>query len=254
MRLTGVAKNTITKMLIQVADACTKYQDRVFRNLLCEKIQCDEIWSFCYGKSKNVPADKQGIFGSGDVWTWTALCADTKLIASWRIGARGAETAFEFMHDLAGRLAHRVRLTTDGHRVYLDAVESAFGSEIDHAMLIKLYGADREGSESRHSPAECIGRRAIPTSGNRKARHISASFVERQNLTMRMSMRRFTRPTNSFRKKIENHTAAVALYFMYYNFCRIHQALRVTPAMEARVTDHVWSVEEMVALLDGNSN
>jgi len=250
VRMTGVAKDTVLKLLVTIGRACEEYQMRTLRNLPCKRIQCDEIWSFCYAKQKNVPADKQGQFGYGDVWTWTALCADTKLVPSWRIGTRGAGTAYEFMHDLAERLAHRVQLTTDGHRVYLDAVESAFGSEIDYAMLVKLYGADREESEARYSPAECIGCRAIPIIGNPKPQHISTSFVERQNLTMRMKMRRFTRLTNAFSKKVENHAAAVALHYMHYNFCRIHQTLRVTPAMEAGITDHVWSLEEVVELLD----
>ncbi len=197
-----------------------------------------------------MPADKQGQFGYGNVWTWVALEAETKLIPSRRVGTRGAATAYEFMHDLAGRLANRVQLTTDGHRVYLDAVESAFGSEIDYAMLVKLYGGDREESEARYSPAECIGCRAIPISGNPKAKHISTSYVERQNLTMRMSMRRFTRLTNAFSKKVENHEHALGLHYMHYNFCRIHQTLRVTPAMEAGIADHVWNIEELVGLLD----
>jgi IS1 family transposase len=253
VRMTGVAKDTVLKLLVSVGRACEEYQMRTLRNLPCKRIQCDEIWSFCYAKQKNVPADKQGQFGYGDVWTWTAMCADTKLVPSWRIGTRGAVTAYEFMHDLAERLAHRVQLTTDGHRVYVDAVESAFGSEIDYAMLVKLYGSDREESEARYSPAECIGCRAIPISGNPKIKHISTSFVERQNLTMRMNMRRFTRLTNAFSKKVENHAAAVALHYMYYNFCRVHQTLRVTPAMEAGITDHVWSLEEVAGLLDAEA-
>ncbi len=251
--MTGVAKDTVLKLLVSIGRACEEYQMRTLRHLPCKRIQCDEIWSFCYAKQKNVPADKQGQFGYGDVWTWTAMCADTKLVPSWRIGTRGAGTAYEFMHDLAERLAHRVQLTTDGHRVYVDAVESAFGSEIDYAMLVKLYGSDREESEARYSPAECIGCRAIPISGNPKVKHISTSFVERQNLTMRMNMRRFTRLTNAFSKKVENHAAAVALHYMYYNFCRVHQTLRVTPAMEAGITDHVWSLEEVARLLDAEA-
>jgi IS1 family transposase len=249
VRMTGVAKNTIVKLLAEIGTACERYQNSALRNLPCKKIQCDEIWQFCYAKQKNVPNDKQGQFGYGDVWTWVALCADTKLICTYKIGTRGASTAYAFMHDLAERLANRIQLTTDGHRVYADAVESAFGSNIDYAMLVKVYGADRE-SEAHYSPAECMSCRTIPMSGNPKAEHISTSFVERQNLTMRMQMRRFTRLTNAFSKKIANHGHAIALHFMHYNFCRVHQTLRVTPAMEAEIADHVWSIEELVSLLD----
>jgi IS1 family transposase len=230
--------------------ACEAYQNRTLRNLPCKRIQCDEIWSFCYAKQKNVPTEKQGQFGYGDVWTWTALCADTKLIASWKIGTRGASTAYALMHDLAGRLNHRIQLMTDGRRVYADAVESAFGSEIDYALLVKIYGADRTEGEARYSPAECMGCRSIPMSGNPKARDISTSFVERQNLTMRMQMRRFTRLTNAFSKKIDNLGYAVALHFMHYNFCPVHQTLRVTPAMEAGIADHIWTIAGIVYLLD----
>jgi IS1 family transposase len=253
VRITGVAKNTIVKLLQEIGVACMKYQDTALRNLPCKRIQCDEIWSFCYAKDKNVPADKRGQFGYGDIWTWTAICSETKLIASWMVGDRTAGTAHEFMQDLAGRLAHRVQLTTDGHRAYLSAVESAFGSNVDYAMLVKLYGEDRAG-ETRYSPAECIGTRTAEISGIPKREHISTSHVERHNLTMRMSMRRFARLTNAFSKKIENHIAGLSLYFMYYNFCRVHQTLRVTPAMEAGISDHVWSVEEVVALLDKKEN
>jgi IS1 family transposase len=249
VRMTGAAKDTVLKLLAKVGQACAEYQDKAFRNLTCKRIQCDEIWAFCYAKDKNVPAEKQGQFGVGSVWTWVALDADTKLIPSWSVGTRGAGTAFEFIQDLAGRLANRIQLTTDGHRVYLNAIEDAFGSEIDYAMLVKLYGNDAE-SETRYSPAECIGCNTVVIAGRPNPKHISTSYVERQNLTMRMQMRRFTRLTNAFSKKVENHCHAVALHFMYYNFCRIHQTLRVTPAMEAGVADHVWTFEEVVALLD----
>jgi IS1 family transposase len=247
VRMTGASKNTIVKLLAEVGQACAEYQDKAFRNLTCKRIQCDEIWSFCYAKDKNVPEELRGKFGYGDVWTWTAMDADTKLVPSWRVGRRDAGTAYSFMHDLAERLASRVQLTTDGLRVYLNAVESAFGSEIDYAMLVKIYGADKD-AESRYSPAECIGTEIVSIAGRPNPNHISTSFVERQNLTMRMGMRRFTRLTNGFSKKVENLQHAVALHFMHYNFCRVHQTLRVTPAMEAGITDHVWSAGEIVGL------
>jgi IS1 family transposase len=248
-RLCGVNVNTAMWLLEDIGVACAKYQNRTIRNITSKRIQCDEIWSFCYAKQKNVPADKQGIFGFGDVWTWIAIDSDTKLVVSWCIGSRGAGTANEFMRDLAGRLSNRVQLTTDGHRVYLDAVENAFGSNIDYSMLVKIYGHDAQ-PDTRYSPAECIGAQTVAITGRPNPRHISTSHVERQNLTMRMGMRRFTRLTNGFSKKIENHVAAVALHYMHYNFCRVHQTLRVTPAMEAGIADHVWSVEEIAALLE----
>jgi IS1 family transposase len=248
-RMTGASKVTILRLLEAIGPACAEYQDKALRNLTCKRIQCDEIWQFCYAKEKNVPADKRGQFGFGDVWTWAAICADTKLIITWQIGTRGSGTAFEFMHDLAGRLAHRVQLTTDGHKVYLNAVESAFGVDIDYAMLIKIYGADST-NDTKYSPAECIDCKPIAITGRPDPKHISTSYIERQNLTMRMGMRRFTRLTNGFSKKIENHAHAVALHYMHYNFCRIHQTLRVTPAMEAGIASHVWTIEEVVSLLD----
>lgn len=247
-RMCDVAFNTVLKLLPEIGTVCAEYQRRAFRNLPCKHIQCDEIWSFCYAKAKNVPADERGQFGYGDVWTWTALCPDTKLVPSWMVGTRDAGTAFAFVEDLAGRLAHRIQLTTDGHRVYLEAVEAAFGSEIDYAMLVKLYGEDPK-AETKYNPSECIGCRSVAISGNPKPKYISTSFVERQNLTMRMKMRRFTRLSNAFSKKVENHEHAIALHYMHYNFCRIHQTLRVTPAMEAGLTGHVWCVEELAALL-----
>jgi IS1 family transposase len=249
VRMTGVAKDTVTKLLARIGQACAEFQDKALRNLTCKRIQCDEIWSFCYAKDKNVPQEKRGQFGYGDVWTWTAICADTKLIPCWRVGRRGAWDAQHFMYDVASRLANRIQLTTDGHRVYLDAVDLAFGNDIDYAMLVKLYGADKREKEARYSPAQCLG--AVPTviNGRPDRKHISTSYAERQNLTMRMSMRRFTRLTNAFSKKVENHGHALALYFMYYNFCRIHQSLRVTPAMAAGVSDHVWEISEVVNLL-----
>src|SRR3984957_3530669 len=246
VRMTGVAKNTIVKLLAEVGTACERYQDRMLRALPCKRVQCDEVWSFCYAKQKNVPADLQGQFGYGDVWTWTALCADTKLICCWKVGNRSAFTGYSFIHDLAGRLANRIQLTTDGHRVYADAVESAFGIDIDYAMLVKVYGADHRETEARYSPAGYMGCHSMSITGRPDTAHISTSFVERQNLTMRMQMRRFTRLTNGFSKKVENHKAAVALHFAHYNFVRVHRSLRVTPAMEARVSDRLWSLDELV--------
>jgi IS1 family transposase len=247
-RITGVAKNTVVKLLVAIGKACSEYQDKALRNLPCKKIQCDEIWAFCYAKEKNVPKDKKGQFGYGDVWTFTALDADTKLIPSWYIGRRDAVCATEFMKDLAGRLKNRVQLTTDGHKMYLEAVEDAFGSGIDFSQLVKIYGNSEE-SQKRYSPAQCIGAEKIKINGNPESESISTSYVERQNLTMRMNMRRFTRLTNAFSKKVENLGHALALHFMYYNFCRIHQTLRVTPAMAAKVTDRLWDIEDIIGLL-----
>jgi IS1 family transposase len=248
VRMTGVAKNTILKLLADLGTACIEYQDRNLRNLKCTRIQCDEIWQFCYAKEKNVPEEMKGKFGVGDVWTWVAIDADTKLIPSYMLGNRDAETAAAFIEDLASRLASRIQLTTDGLGVYLNAVEGAFGADVDFAQLIKVYGASQE--TVRYSPAECIGCETKVVSGRPKAEHISTSFVERQNLTMRMGMRRFTRLTNGFSKKIENHFYAIAIHFMHYNFCRIHKTLRVTPAMEAGIADHVWTIEEILGMLD----
>lgn len=243
-RLADVSINTVTKLLVDVGSASAEYQDRTLRNLKCKRVQCDEIWAFVYAKEKNVPADKKGRFGFGDVWTWTAIDADTKLVPSFMIGNRDGHTAKIFIDDLKSRLANRIQLTTDGLRVYLEAVEGAFGSEIDYSMLIKVYGATQE--ETRYSPAECIGCERKRIMGNPNPDHVSTSYVERQNLTMRMGIRRFTRLTNAFSKKVENHAYQVALHFMHYNFCRIHKTLRVTPAMEAGITDHVWTIEEML--------
>ncbi len=249
VRMTGVAKNTVAKLLVDLGTACAEYQDAHLRNLPCRRIQCDEIWSFVGAKQKNVPEDKAEQWG--DVWTWTAIDADTKLVPCWMVGQRGLETAVEFIGDLSHRLSHRVQLTTDGHRPYLTAVENAFGADIDFAQLVKIYGAPVSEGPSRYGPG--IGTMTNAVCGNPDPKHVSTSYVERANLTMRMSMRRFTRLTNAFSKKIENHMAAIALHFMYYDFARIHQSLRVTPAMAAGVTDHLWDVEDIVALLD-NSN
>lgn len=247
-RMTGAAKGTVLKLLAEVGKACVEYQNVAFRNLPCTKIQCDEIWAFCYAKSKNVPEDKKDKFGYGDVWTFTSICADTKLVPTWYIGNRDLECATAFMKDLASRLANRVQLTTDGHAMYLDAVPRAFAREIDYAQLIKIYGNNPE-TEVRYSPAQCTGVRAKEVIGYPEGKNVSTSYVERQNLTMRMNMRRFTRLTNAFSKKVTNLGHAVALHFMYYNFCRIHQSLRVTPAMRAKVTDHLWEIEDILALI-----
>jgi IS1 family transposase len=247
-RMTGAAKNTVIKLLKDIGKACSEYQDKALRNLPCKRIQCDEIWAFCYAKEKNVPKEKKGKFGFGDVWTFTSICADTKLVPSWFVGSRNLMDATTFMRDLAGRLASRVQLTTDGHRMYIDAVESAFGGDIDFSQLVKIYESTGE-NEKRYSPAKCTGTQRYQVEGFPNMNDVSTSYVERQNLTMRMSMRRFTRLTNAFSKKVENLACAVALHFMYYNFCRIHQTLRVTPAMEAKITDHVWDIEEILNLL-----
>jgi IS1 family transposase len=247
VRMTGVSKVTILKLLAALGPASADYQDRVFRNLKCRRIQCDEIWAFCYAKEKNVPSELKGRFGYGDVWTWVAIDADTKFVPSFMVGHRDARTARIFIEDLASRLTHRVQLTTDGLKAYLEAVEDSFGADIDYAQLIKLYESVQE--ETRYSPAECVASEIRKVMGNPDAKHISTSYVERQNLSMRMGMRRFSRLTNGFSKKVENHAYAVALFYMHYNFCRIHKTLRVTPAMEAGISDHVWSVEELLNIL-----
>ncbi len=228
-----------------------KYQDEKLRNLPCKRIQADEVWAFCYAKDKNLPAELQGKFGFGSVWTWTAICADTNLMICWLVGERSAPYAKKFMDDLASRLAHRVQLTTDGHQPYLMAVEGAFGSDIDYAMLEKLYSSPpQEGVTTRYSPVQCCGTRMQKVMGNPDGQQISTSYAERMNLTIRMMNRRFTRLTNAHSKKVANHIHFLNLTFMWYNFARIHQALRVTPAMAAGVSDHVWSLEEIIEQLD----
>lgn len=250
-RITGTAINTVVKLLREVGAACLKYQDKVMRDLPCKHIQCDEIWSFVYSKDKNVPEEHAGELGYGDVWTFTALDADTKLVPCWLAGWRDASYAYQFMSDLKSRLANRVQLTTDGHKVYLWAIEDAFGSEVDYAMLVKLYGPEPQ-TEKRYGPAACIGAEKHIVQGNPDPSQISTSFAERQNLTMRMNMRRFTRLTNAFSKKLENHVYALSLYFMHYNFARPHKTLAYpypkTPAMAAGLTDHVWGIEKIVNL------
>ena len=250
-RLTDTAINTVVNLMIDAGKACSAYQDKTMRNLKCKRLQCDEIWSFVGCKEKSVPDSQKG-HGRGDVWTWTALDSATKLVPCWYVGNRDALAAHHFMHDLQGRLASRVQLTTDGHKPYLVAVEDAFGAEIDYAQLVKIYGTEvgpKNNAEIRYSPAQCMGARKAVISGQPEYAHISTSHTERQNLSMRMGMRRFTRLTNAFSKKLENLEANVALYFMHYNFAKIHGSLRVTPAMESGIAVHVWTMAEIAALL-----
>ena len=255
-RMTGTAVNTVVKLLTELGSACLDYHDEVMHGLQCKRLQCDEIWSFVYSKAKNVPVEHQGEFGFGDVWTWTAIDADTKLVPCWHVGGRSGRDAWTFMRDLSARLSNRVQLTTDGHRAYLEAVDGAFVSDIDYAMLVKLYGSTEPEREARrrYSPAECVGTEAQVIQGDPNAGHISTSYVERHNLTMRMSMRRYTRLTNAFSKKLENHTYALALYFVHYNFCRPHKSLanpyHRSPAMAAGLTDRIWTIEDLLGLLD----
>ncbi len=248
-RATDTAFNTVAKFFVSAGKACAAYQDEHLRKLQCKRLQLDEIWSFIYAKQKNVPRAKSAPPDAGDVWTWVAIDADTKLVPSWRVGDRSSETAIAFTDDLASRLANRVQITTDGHRAYLEAIEGSFGADVDYAMLVKIYGTPIEG-EKRYSPAECIGAVKHRVEGNPDPKHVSTSFAERQNLTLRMQSRRFTRLTNAFSKKLENHALSVALHYMHYNFCRIHKTLRITPAMAAGVTDHVWSVADIVSMIE----
>jgi IS1 family transposase len=248
VRMTGAAKNTVVKLLADLGRICAEYHNRHVRNLKVRRLQADEIWSFVGAKARNTRPEKKAE-GWGDVWTWVGIDADTKLVVSYLVGGRDAGWAKDFMEDCASRITNRVQITTDGHRAYLDAVENAFGADIDYAMLQKIYGAPSDEEMRRYSPARCIGSDMKVISGNPDPKHVSTSFVERQNLTMRMQMRRFTRLTNAFSKKVENHSHSVALHYMHYNFCRVHQTLRCTPAMEAGLTDHVWSVEELCSLL-----
>ena len=249
-RICDVVKNTVMKLLVEVGGACMDYHDKHVRNISSKRVQCEEIWAFCYCKEKNIPRDKVGLWGYGDVYTWTALCADSKLMVSWMVGKRDAIWARRFINDLAERLTDRIQLTTDGHKVYLNAVGSEFGTDIDYAMLVKVYGESPEQNEKRYSPAKYVASTKEVVSGDPDPQHISTSYVERQNLTMRMGMRRFTRLTNGFSKKVANLAYAVSLHFMYYNFVRIHQSLRVTPAMEAGVTDRLWTIEDITQLAE----
>jgi IS1 family transposase len=248
-RLTGSSKKAVSRLMVEAGQAAAWYQDRVLRNLNCRRIQVDEIWSFVYAKQKNVATAKNAPANAGDVWTWTAIDADTKLIPSWFVGGRESDSAIIFMDDLASRLANRVQMTSDGHRAYLEAVEGAFGGDIDYAMLVKLYGESPD-AEKRYSPAVCIGARKAVVEGDPDPNHISTSFAERQNLNVRMHTRRFTRLTNAFSKKVENHAHSVALFALYYNFVRVHKTLRMTPAMAAGVTKRLWEIGDVVDMLE----
>lgn len=250
VRITGIAKNTIQKLTCDLGEACLKYQDRVLKNLTCKRIECDEIWNFCYAKDKNLPDSMRGQPGVGSMWTWTAICADTKLIISWRLGQRDSHNAYLFMGDVSRRLGSRVQLTTDGLKTYLEAVEAHFGGEIDYAMLVKKYGTnDGENPETRYSPGKCLGADKKHVSGEPDMAYVSTSYSERQNLNIRMQNRRYTRLTNAFSKKAEMQAFSVAIMFFYHNFVRIHQSIRTTPALKAGIETEKWTIEDMVDLI-----
>jgi IS1 family transposase len=249
-RVTGASKNTVIKLLIDAGTACSEYQDRVFQNLKCKRVQVDEIWTFTHCKEARVARAKKAPAGAGDTWTWVATCADTKLVPSWLVGERNIEHALVFLADLKDRLDNRVQLTTDGLQIYLGAVEEIFGDDVDYAMLVKVYGHPTEGQTTRYSPPPYIGARKIRIKGKPAREHVITSYSERNNLNMRMHMRRFTRLTNAFSKKVENHAHMVALHFMYSNFVRIHQTLRVSPAMAAGVTNRLWEMSDVVNVLE----
>ena len=251
-RVVDVSINTVSALLVDAGKACIAHHEEAVRNVSAKRLQCDEIWAFCYAKAKNVATAKAAPEEAGDVWTWTAIDADSKLIVSYLAGGRDAGYAHEFMQDVAARLSTRVQLTTDGHKAYLDAVEGAFGADVDYSQLVKLYG-DAPGPAGRYSPAECTGIKKSRITGSPDKAHVSTSYVERQNLTMRMSMRRFTRLTNAFSKKAENHMHALALYFTFYNFVRMHKTLKCSPAMAAGISKTLWSMEDVVALIDARA-
>jgi IS1 family transposase len=251
VRMTGVAKGTITKLLVDLGEACDNYLDKTLVGLTCKRVQVDEIWSFVAAKQKNVTPELEAKGRAGDVWTWVAIDADTKLVCSYMVGGRDWSTAKTFISDLESRLANRIQLSSDGLKLYANAVSYAFQGDVDYGQITKIYGvtATEGATQTRYSPAQCIGCEKTIKTGNPNPDHINTSFVERQNLTMRMHMRRFTRLTNAFSKKIENHLSAIAIHYMWYNFVRIHQTLRVSPAMAAGVADRLWSIEDLVALL-----
>lgn len=252
-RITGVSINTVSKLLTDAGNACAEYHDNTVHGVTAERVQCDEIWSFVAAKQKNVKTMKEPVQGAGDVWTWTAIDADSKLIISYLVGGRDGRFAAEFMDDVASRLANRVQLTTDGHKAYLEAVEGAFGADVDYAQLVKIYGASPDSAKGRYSPADCTGIKKIPVEGEPDEKHINTSYVERMNLNIRMGNRRFTRLTNAFSKKVDNHLHMLSLYFCHYNFCRIHKTLGVSPAMEAGVSDTLHDVEWIVGLIDARA-
>lgn len=252
-RITGADKETVMKLGAELGLACAEYQDRVMQNLSCKRVQCDEIWSYCYAKDRNLPCELKGQEGYGSCWTWIALDAETKLVPHWVIGPRDQDTAHKFISGLANRLTNRIQLSTDGFKVYAQAVDAAFGEDIDFAMIHKIYASLNSPipAEVKYSPGACCGEKVVHVIGEPAREHISTSYVERQNLTLRMNCRRFTRLTNAFSKKMSNHAAAQALYFMHYNFVKPHKTLhQATPAIVAGVTDHIWSLEEVVQLLD----
>lgn len=254
-RIAGVSINTVAKLLVDAGEACAEYHDLAVQNVTASKVQCDEIWSFVYCKNKNVKRAKSAPREAGDVWTWTALDADSKMILSYTLGDRSGQTAIELMDDLRSRLTNRVQLTTDGHKAYLEAVEGAFGGDVDFAQLVKIYGGETGsgGHEKKYSPAECLGAEKRRIEGNPNMKDVSTSYVERHNLTMRMGMRRYTRLTNAFSKKLESHAHSCALFFLHYNFVRIHKTLRATPAMAAGITDTLYDMGWIVGLIDARA-
>ncbi|WP_095203513.1 IS1 family transposase [Mesorhizobium carmichaelinearum] len=252
-RVTDVSFNTIAKLMIEAGEACAAYHDETVRGVKAKRVQCDEIWAFVAAKQKNVPNMKTQVDGAGDVWTWTALDADSKMIISYLVGGRDSDYALAFMDDVAARLANRVQMTTDGHRAYLEAVEGAFGADVDYAQLIKIYGASPDSAKGRYSPADCTGIKKNRIEGNPDIAHVSTSYVERMNLNIRMGNRRFTRLTNAFSKKIDNHLHMLSLYFCHYNFCRVHKTLRMSPAMAAGVSETLRDVEWIVGLIDARA-